>query len=590
MAHAFQRLPPSTPIRTTILYVTLLLQFATAGAQSPAHNAAADLILTNGQIKTPFGWAQAVAIRDGIIVSVGDSADMVKLRDRKTDFIDLEGDAVLPGLHDSHVHALFAGLEQYQCGFAAGASPDAIADAVAACVESSSPGDWIRGGNWVAAVFERGQQDKAFLDALAPDNPVLLNDEAHHSLWVNSKALELAGITRETTDPDGGIIERDQAGEPNGLLRESAARLVERVVPPASEALRRDALILATNQMLSFGITSFTVASVRTPDIGPLSTLSEQGLIKQRVRGCIVWAPAPEEVNSMGETLLATRALYSQPRFSPDCVKIFLDGVPTESHTGAMLAPYEDATTDVENDRPEKGLLLIPQEVLDEAVTRFDRQGLHIKFHAAGDAAARAAIDAVAAARDANGTGGPLHHVGHSTFVDVADIPRVREVDMAWEFSPYIWYPTPMAAVDILAAVGAERMKRWVPIKDALDTGALVVAGSDWSVVPSVNPWLAMETMVTRQLPGGSKETLGLQESVTLDEAFRILSVNGARLMGHRDTVGSIEIGMRADVIVTETNPFDIPITSVHATKVRMTFIDGEKVFDAESPPRLTAY
>jgi predicted amidohydrolase YtcJ len=573
-----------------IFCVALWLQLTTASAQSPTQSGAVDLILANGQVKTPSGWAEAMAIRDGIIVAVGDSLTIEAMRDRETDVIDLGGDTVLPGLHDSHVHALFAGLEQFACGFEPGASPQAIAAAVAACVAQTAPGEWIQGGNWVAAVFEPGQQNKAFLDAVAPDNPLRLNDEAHHSVWVNSMALEIAAITRDTPDPEGGIIEHDASGEPNGLLRESAVRLVGRMVPPASETLRREALILSTNQMLSFGITSFTVASVRTPDIGPLSALSEEGLIKQRVRGCIVWAPEPEEVNSMGEMLIAARGTYARPRFSPDCVKIFLDGVPTESHTGAMLEPYEDAKAAQSDDRPEKGLLLIPQDILDKAVTRFDAQGLHIKFHAAGDAAVRAAIDAVAVARDLNGSGGPLHHVGHSTFVALEDIPRVREVEMAWEFSPYIWYPTPMAAIDVFAAVGEQRMQRWVPIREAVDTGALVVAGSDWSVVPSVNPWLAIETMVTRQMPGGSEETLGLKESVTLEQAFRIFSENGARLMGHRDQVGSIEVGMRADVIVTETNPFEVPITDVHATKVRMTFIDGEKVFDAASPPRLTAH
>ena len=159
---------------------------------------------------------------------------------------------------------------------------------------------------------------------------------------------------------------------------------------------------------------------------------------------------------------------------------------------------------------------------------------------------------------------------------------------MSWEFSPYIWYPTPMASVDILAAVGADRMKRWVPIRDALATGALVVAGSDWSVVPSVNPWLAMETMVTRQKPGGSKEMLGEQERISLEDALRIFTENGARLMDQRDEVGSIEVGMHADVIVTETNPLEVPISELHATKVRMTFIDGELVFDAAAPPKLS--
>jgi len=361
------------------------------------------------------------------------------------------------------------------------------------------------------------------------------------------------------------------------------------MIPPPTEDARREAVTLAANQMLSFGITSFLVASVRAGDMGPLSALSGEGLIKQRIRGCIVWAPEPADVNRVSETLIAERASYDQARFSANCVKIFLDGVPTESHTGAMLEPYEDAGMDESDSRPKKGLLLIPQDTLNEAVARFDRQGLLIKFHAAGDAAVRSAIDAVTAARKTNGFGGPMHHVGHSTFVDMADIPRVRAAQMSWEFSPYIWYPTPIASVDILKAVGHERMKRWVPIRDALDTGALVVAGSDWSVVPSVNPWLAIETMVTRQIPGGSEQTLGEQERVTLDDAFRIMTVNAAQLMGQRDKVGSIEVGMHADIIVTQTNPFESPVTQIHATKVKMTFIDGEMVFDSAAPPKLTA-
>ena len=548
-----------------------------------------DLIMTNGHIRTPSGWVEALAIRDGVIVAVGEGDTISAKRGAETLLIDLSGATVLPGLHDMHVHPLFAGLEQFNCGFEPGASSQAIAEAVKACAADKQPGEWILGGNWVAAVFEPGQQNSAFLDAVAPDNPVVLTDEAHHSVWVNSMALQLAGITRDTPDPQGGIIEHDSSGEPNGLLRETATRLVRRMVPPASEEHRREALILATNQMLSFGITSFMVASVRVPDIGPLSALSEEGLIKQRVRGCIVWVPEPADANRASETLIAERATYDRPRFATDCVKIFLDGVPTESHTGAMLEPYQDATSDSGDSRPEKGLLMIPQDVLNKAVAGFDRQGLLIKFHAAGDAAVRAAIDAVVAAREANGFGGRMHHVGHSTFVNQADIPRVNSAHMSWEFSPYIWYPTPIAAVDICAAVGDERMKRWVPIREAVDSGALVVAGSDWSVVPSVNPWLAIETMVTRQLPGGSEETLGKQESVSIDDAFRILTENGAKLMGHRDKVGSIEVGMLADLIVTQTNPFDSPITEVHSTKVMMTFINGEKVFDSNSPPRLEA-
>lgn len=552
-----------------------------AGIASPAP--AQDMLLSGGQVRTPSGWAQAVLIRDGIIIAVGDDAELARQRTKTTRVIDLKGATVLPGLHDMHVHVQFAGLEQFACGFPAGAKPDAIAAAVKACAARTKPGNWIVGGNWVGAVFAPGQQNRQFLDAIAPQNPVLLNDEAHHSVWVNSRALAIAGVTRATATPAGGVIERDAQGEPTGLFREqSATALIETKVPEPTAAQKRAAMVLATNQMLSFGITSFTDATLRDNNAPTFAALARDGLLRQRVRGCIVWTPG----DAMGERLIATRASYTIGRFKADCVKIFMDGVPTESHTAAMLAPYADGAS---RDAGDKGLLMIPQPVLNATVARFDRMGLHIKFHAVGDAAVRSAIDAVAYARKVNGWGGSAHDLGHNTFVDPADMDRARDLHMTWEMSPYIWYPTPITSVDIQKAIGPERMRRIWPIREAVATGANVVAGSDWSVIPSVNPWLAIETMVTRQVPGGGSEAIGAAEAVTLEDAYRIFTENGAALMGTRDLVGSIEPGMHADLVVTETNPFHVPITQVHATKVRMTLIDGEIVFDAASPPPLVA-
>lgn len=542
----------------------------------------ADLILIDGQIRTPDGWVEAIAVRDGIIVAAGNEDNVESLRGDTTEIVELEKSTVLPGLHDMHVHPLFAGLEQFACGFAPAAPPDVIVAAVKDCAAEKEPGEWIQGGNWVAAVFEPGQQTKALLDAVAPDNPVLLNDEAHHSIWVNSKALEIAGITSDTPDPEGGIIERDSSGKPNGLMRETAVGLVFSIVPPPSEEEKREALTLASDTMASYGITSYTIASVRADEIGDFAALSEAGIIKQRVRGCMVWTPTPEVVRQDSEALIDRRALYDRPRFKTDCVKMFVDGVPTESQTAAMLEPYISSDSHHHGEqRPEKGIMMIPEETLEQVVTEFDRQGLHIKFHSVGDAAVRAAIDAVAAAREANGWGGAMHDLGHNSFADMADISRAVDLHMAWEFSPYIWYPTPIAADDIAKVIGAERMERWIPIKDAVDSGALVVVGSDWSVVPSVNPWLAIETMVTRQKPGGSEDMLGESERVSLEDAYRIFTENGARLMGHRHEVGTIEVGMRADLVVTEQNLFDMPINNIHNMRVLTTFINGERVYDA---------
>jgi predicted amidohydrolase YtcJ len=541
----------------------------------------ADLILTNGDVRTPSGWARAVAVRDGIIVAVGDEAAVGALRGAETQVVDLAGRAVFPGLHDLHVHAMAGGLEQARCGFRPGASPDEITAAVKGCAADKKPGEWISGGNWVAAVFAPGQQNTAFLDRAAPDNPVVLSDESHHAAWANSKALALAGITKDTPDPVNGVIERDASGEPTGILRESAVGLLRGLEPPPSEAERRDALMLAANLMMSHGITSFTDAGVGPESIGIMADMSGEGAVKLRMRGCLSYRATSEEQDAAARAFIAGRSLYERPRFRPDCIKMGLDGVPTEGHTGAMLHPYE-GTSDT-------GMLSVPQPQLDEIVTGFDRQGLHIKFHAAGDAAVRAAIEAVAAARKANGFGGPMHDVSHASFVDPADIERVRDLGMSWEFSPYIWYPTPIASQDIRKAVGEERMKRWIPIRDAVESGALVAPGSDWSVVPSINPWLAMETMVTRQMPGGSEEALGEDQRITLEQAMHVFTEGGAREMGHRHLVGSIEPGMRADLIVTRTNPFKVPITQVHQTKVDLTFIEGERVYDAANPSSLSA-
>jgi len=333
----------------------------------------------------------------------------------------------------------------------------------------------------------------------------------------------------------------------------------------------------ALHEMLSHGITSLTDAGLDDSGLQAYATLSDTGVLKQRVRGCIMWHPNmfdshPEVVSETIEH----RNLYARDRFKPDCVKIVLDGGPTEGHTAAMVEPYADAAH-VDEARA-KGMLMVPPEVLKAAVTDFDRRGLTVKMHAAGDAAVHAGLDAIAAARAANGFSGILHDVGHNSFVQVSDIARARSIGATFEMSPYIWYPNPIIP-DIAKAVGPQRMLRWIPVKEAIDSGALVVPGSDWAVVPSVNPWIAMETLVTRQQLGGGGEVLGEAEKITLEQAFALFTKNAARQMGNGNRTGSIEPGLLADVVVLDRNPFRIPVTQIHETRVEMVFVNGERVY-----------
>ena len=556
-----------------------------AGTETPPGDAdAADLIMTGGEIKTPSGWADALAIRGGIIMAVGGAATINALRGPKTQVLMLNGGAVLPGLFDVHVHPLFAGLSERECKIAQGSTLAETQRGLRACASKTEAGEWVIGGQWDASAL--GQvPNRAALDAAIPDHPALIDDTSGHSSWANSKALAIAGITRKTPNPENGIIERDNSGEPTGILRESAADLVKTHIPKPTAQAARAALEWALSNMLSFGITSYTEAAVGFSagadlELKTYAALADAGVLKQRTILCITWAPGSDE----SESAIRTRNRYARDRLSTDCVKIFLDGVPTDSHTAAMLEPYVGPLKGRQDEAARMGMLLVKQDTLDAAVTRFDNMGLTVKFHAAGDAAVRAGLNAIAAARKANGFSAQMHNVGHCTFVAKSDVARARAIGATFEVSPYLWAPSPTSD-DITTAVGDEVIQRVWPVRELVDSGALVVPGSDWSVVPSVNPWPAIEALVTRELPGGSHKSFGKGESITLPEAIDLFTVNSAKQARLSDKVGRIEAGMLADVIVLDQNPYRVPITRIHDTKVKMTFIGGEKVFDAVKRP-----
>jgi len=558
-----------------LLLASWVLVAAAADEKQGSRAGTADLILTRGEIYTGSGWAEAIAIRAGVIISVGSAQAVAADRGSHTQIRDLKGATVVPGLHDMHVHPIGSGELHAQCIFPQGSTASKVLDTVRDCIAHHPKGDWITGGQWDTSSLGE-PASRALLDRVAPDNPVALMDISVHALWLNSKALRLAGITAASRNPDGGIIERDNGGEPSGIVRESARALVQAAIPPPHPEQTAAALRWALSEMLSQGITAFTDAGLDESGLQAYATLADQGVLKQRVVGCIAWragifgsrrTDAPDPI--------ARRNLYARDRFRPDCIKIILDGVPTDGHTAAMLEPYADAS--LADPTRSRGLLMVPPTVLNAAVTDFDARGLTVKFHAAGDAAVHAALDAIEAARKANGFTGILHNVGHNSFVQPSDIARARDLAATFEMSPYIWYPNPIIP-DIRKAVGEVRMKRWIPVREAIESGALVVPGSDWAVVPSVNPWLAIETLVTRQKPGGGGEALGEAERISLGQAFAMFTVNSAREMGNDSRTGRIAKGMLADLLVLDRNPFKIPVTEIHDTQVRAVLINGELV------------
>jgi predicted amidohydrolase YtcJ len=562
----------------SILGVAVL---AAASAHSSAAEPPADTILTHGEIyKADGGWAQALAIRRGVIVAVGDDASVQSLRGPLTHVIDLKGRTVFPGFHDMHIHPLGAGQMLRSCVLEREAKPEEIRATVAACAAKAKPGEWITGGSWVNDVFKNEPQDRKLLDEAAPNNPVLLMDETGHSSWASSMALQLAGITRDTANPLNGAIEHRPDGEPNGLLREAAARMVRSKVPAPSAEENAAALRDALQIILASGITSLQDAFASRETLTAFAILADRGELKQRVKACLGWTYNASGVDASFEELYNERGIYRRDRLEPSCVKIVDDGVPGEGHTAAMLEPYASPVPgDVGNTR-RLGIMNVPADVLKKMVTRFDRDGMSMVIHCTGDACARAAVDAIAAARESNGWSGVLHQIAHNNFTTSADLQRGRKLGATFEFSAYLYYWNGVTRT-YLQAIGPKRFERFKPVRATLDAGSIALEGSDWPVSPTPNPWIAIETLVTRRKPGGSAEPpLAPKEAITLKEAIDIYTINAAKQFGNADQVGSIKAGLLADLIVLDRNPFKVPLTSVHDTKVETAIINGEIVYE----------
>ncbi len=560
------------------------------GGDDRSDPAPADLVLLNGQVKMTDGWAEALAVTDGRIVAVGDTATIAKRTGETTRVVELAGNTLLPGFHDQHVHPIYGGIiysgaDYTNCKIEQGSTLDTLLGVLEACVGRVSGDEWVTGGQWDASTLGE-TPNRAQLDKVSPDTPVILNDTSGHSAWANSRALSIAGVDAATEAPEGGIIERDANGEPTGVLRETAVGLVRQHVPPPTAEVVRKSLQWALEEMLAHGITSYTEASNGfvaggQREVETYVQLADEGLLKHRVRICLNWVPDGYVAGDMdAQGLITDRRDYERDRLKLDCVKLFLDGVPTDSHTAAMLEPYAGTVAGRDDEASRYGMLLIEQETTNEIVTAADSQGMTVKFHAAGDAAVRSGLDAIEAARKANGMSDLRHNVAHCTFIAKDDLERAAPLNATFELSPYLWSPSPIND-DITAAIGEERILRVWPFRDVIDAGALTVVGSDWAVVPSVNPWIAVEALVTREEPGGSERSFGKGQAITVAEAIDMFTVNAALHMGHEDQLGKLEPGFLADMIVIDQNPYDALTTDIHKTKVLMTFIEGELVHEA---------
>lgn len=565
-------------------FLTLFCAYSLSHAQGGLIVEPADIIVIHGRVYTENPvqpWAQAVAIRGSKIVAVGDDPVIERRRGMGTKVINAGGKLVLPGFVDCHIHFM-EGSAKLSWLNLEGSKNLAEIRYKLATYSAQHPGEgWILGHGWNYGMFGPGKlPDKKDLDDLFPNRAVSLEGFDGHTYWVNSKALALAGVSRDTPNPPNGTIVRDPAtGEATGALEESATDLVDRVRPPMTRVEKLLALRAGMRWANQNGLTRIHAAGGHflSGDFEELELYDEmrkRGDLKLRVQIAYFLDPPalrPQDIDAIEKA----KRKFSSDWLSAGVVKLRLDGV-IESHTAAMLEPYSD-------DPSVKGALFWEPDKYKAAVAELDKRGLQLFTHAIGDYAVRTALDAYEAAEEKNHKHDHRPRIEHIETISAADIPRFGKLGVIASMQPLHSYPDRDTLEVWAHNVGPERASRAWVWKSISDAGGHVCFGSDWPVV-TLNPWAGIQTAVTRQTAEGKPENGFVPEQrLTVEQAIDGYTLGAAYAGRHEKTEGSLEEGKFADLIIVSPNVMEISPRRIGDTKVLTTIIGGRIVYQAES-------
>jgi predicted amidohydrolase YtcJ len=546
----------------------------------------ADLAFVNGSVYTVDAArtrASAVAVAGGRIVSVGSDDEIRDEIDATTSVVDLRGRMLLPGFQDAHVHPVSAGVDRLQCDLHDLHTRDHYVEAVRSYAEAHPDREWILGGGWSMDVFPGGTPTKDLLDAVVPERIVFLPNRDGHSAWVNSRALEIAGVTAATLDPADGRIERGSDGEPSGALHEGAADLIGGHAPAATPDEVYAGLLEGQRYLHSLGITGWQDAIVSADpwmrNYPAYVRAGETGDLTARVVGALWWDRdrGAEQVDD----LLALRDGGRSGRFAATSVKIMQDGV-CETFTAAVLEPYLDADGNVTDER---GISFVDPEALKSYVTTLDRLGFQVHFHALAERAVRESLDAIEAALQANGPNDHRHHLAHLQVVHPDDISRFRRLRAVANAQP-LWAAHEGQMDDLTIPFLGEPRWRWqYPFGSLVRSGAGLAMGSDWSV-SSPDPLEEIHVAVNRVMPpsypygNGNGEVFLPDERVDLATALAAFTMGSAYVNHLDDVTGSIEVGKYADLAVVDRDLFAHPADEIADAQVDATFVEGVAVYE----------
>ncbi len=538
-----------------------------------------DWAFVNGIIHGPGRRrASAVATSGGRIVYTGSDEGAKALAGLRTEVIDLRGKMIVPAFCDAHIHPLLGGINLTGLDLISFKTLNEYQIRLREYSCENPARSFIRGSGWMHGCFPHSGPNKSDLDKIISDRPVFLKAIDGHSAWVNSKALEMAGITKNTSDPVGGRIERDdQTGEPTGALRELAAMALvgDRLPPPSREEMLAGARFFLS-QAARYGITAIHDPMATREFMDVYLELEQRGELTVRVSAALVCDPASPE-NTIPELLELSRACRGR-QLRVETAKIFLDGV-VDSHTAFLLDSYID--------RPGfRGEPLWEAEEFKRTAAALDQEGIQIHIHAIGDAAVRMALDGLEYIIGSNGRRDARHQIAHLDLTSQMDIPRFQALGVIAVIQPAWFYMDSNFFDSALPFLGKARAMQLYRMRSLMESGAAVASSSDWPFGGdriTFNPLDTIKIGRTRRGIGGDfQEAYNPEEGVSVESLIDSHTIVGAYANFLDGETGSIEPGKIADLVVLDRDLLGVPAEEIHQTRVLLTLLGGYPVFRDE--------
>ena len=551
----------------------LIMIVATAAGAWPAladDSPESKTILITGRIWTgnpQQPWAEAAAVRGERILAVGSKADVTQQAGAAAEVVDAGDGLVVPGLIDSHIHLVDGGLHLNSVQLRDAASREEFVRRIAEFAKNRQPGQWISGGDWDHTVWGGEMPDRQWIDAATPDTPVWISRLDGHMALANSAALRAAGVGDDVKDVDGGEIVRDAGGRPTGVFKDNAMGLIERAVPAVTLSDRLAATVAAMDFLAARGVTAVHHMG-SWQDLEVFRVARQRGLLKTRIYACTPldgWRRLADEVERAGR---------GDEWLQIGGLKGYVDGS-LGSHTAAFLAPFDDAPSD-------RGLLVNTAEDLEEWTAAADAAGLQVMVHAIGDRAIQLQLDVFERVAAKNGPRDRRFRIEHAQHIASEDIARFGKLGVIASMQPYHCIDDGRWAERV---IGARRSETTYAFRALLDAHATLAFGSDWFVAPPT-PLEGVYAAVTRRtLDGAHPEGWTPAQKISVEESLRAYTRGAADAAFQEKSLGSLEPGKLADLVVIEQDLFDLPAEEIGAAKISLTMVGGRVVYRRESTP-----